>query len=95
MPGCVVTGESVAAKAARYLREGRLTVCGVGTDGITATCRGSVVDPTAGQAVRYRLGWNGHDGWWCDCPSTTDRCTHLTALRLVTVVLHSRSGVRP
>jgi hypothetical protein len=68
--------ENAAAKARRYLTEGRLLVLEVGLDQITAFCRGD--------GAFYRLGYAGGD-WRCDCPARTRRCSHLRALRLVTV----------
>jgi uncharacterized Zn finger protein len=69
--------ETVAAKAARYLTEARLTVLRVDGDQVTATCRGS--------GELYQLGHDRGRGWWCSCPSRTDQCSHLVALRAVTV----------
>jgi uncharacterized Zn finger protein len=66
--------ESVAAKAHRYLAEGRLEVREVTPDRIVATCRGD--------GATYRLGHDAR-GWWCDCPHRGPRCAHAVALRLV------------
>jgi hypothetical protein len=71
--------ETVEAKAARYLAEGRLAVVLVTADAIEATCHGAT--------GTWLLGWHG--GWHCDCPARTDRCAHLTALRLVTTTARS------
>ena len=69
--------ESAAAKARRYLGEGRLTVeFAVGRE-IRASCRG-------GRAV-YALGLDSERGWWCSCPARGIGCAHLRALELVTV----------
>jgi hypothetical protein len=73
-----MTRESVDAKAARYLREGRLVVTCVDGDLVLAECRGT------GEV--YSLG---HDpvrpgGWHCSCPAARG-CCHLAALMLVTV----------
>jgi hypothetical protein len=70
-----MTRESVAAKAARYLQEGRLIVTSVNGDRVTAWCRGD------GEV--YELGHDLARGWYCGCVARTD-CSHLTALRLVT-----------
>jgi hypothetical protein len=72
-----LTRETVAAKAARYLAEARLTVTAVSGDHVSAWCRGS------GEV--YRLGHEPGRGWWCSCPVRTDRCAHLIALQSVTV----------
>jgi hypothetical protein len=69
--------ESIAAKAARYLTEARLTITAVDGDHVTATCRGD------GEV--YDLGHTPGQGWHCTCPVWTDRCSHLIALRSVTV----------
>lgn len=72
-----MTPETVAQKATRYLAEGRIVVTAVDGDLVRATCRG------AGEL--YTLGHEPGQGWHCSCPVRTDRCAHLTALRLVTV----------
>jgi uncharacterized Zn finger protein len=71
--------ENVDVKAARYLREGRITVTRVDGDLVEAECHG------AGEV--YRLGHHPRHrtGWWCSCPAR-GRCCHLAALQLVTVV---------
>lgn len=68
--------ESVHAKARRYITEGRLLITEVGQDRISALCRGD--------GAIYDLGYRGTE-WHCNCPAMTRRCSHLTALRLVTV----------
>jgi uncharacterized Zn finger protein len=70
--------ETLDAKAARYLAEGRLTVTRVGGGAIDAICRGT----TLAWEVGYRRG-----GWFCTCPAAGfgSRCSHLAALQLVTV----------
>jgi uncharacterized Zn finger protein len=74
----VTARESVVAKAARYLLEGRLTVLRRDGDLVEAVCHGT-------HGV-YELG---HDPdrpgvWHCSCPSA-GRCSHVTALMLVVV----------
>jgi hypothetical protein len=76
--------ESADAKGRRYLTEGRLIVTTVADHTIAGRCRGD--------GVVYRLGWNPADRWWCDCPARTDRCAHLTGLRLVTVRSSPEAG---
>jgi hypothetical protein len=71
-----VTRETIAAKAARYLIEGRLIITAVDGDFVTATCRGD------GEV--YALGHEPGRGWWCSCAARRD-CAHLTSLRLVTI----------
>ena len=71
--------EPVEVKAARYLREGRLTVVRRDGDLVVATCQG-----TSGAV--YELGHDpARPGFWpCSCPSS-GRCAHVTALMLVVV----------
>lgn len=69
--------EAVAAKARRYLCEGRLVIAYVSGDHVSAHCRGD--------GAMYRVGHNPASGWYCTCPAKTDRCCHLEALRLVVV----------
>lgn len=70
------TTATTATKAARLLADARLTIRRVDDHSIVATC--------TGDTGLWRLGWNGADGWWCSCPSYR-RCSHLKALRAVTV----------
>ena len=67
--------ESAQTKAVRILGEGRLVLSHVDTDHVLARCRGD--------GTTHNLGWTKHAYWWCTCPVTTDRCSHLRALRLV------------
>jgi hypothetical protein len=69
--------EGIEAKARRYLSEGRLVVTCVLGDEVTAVCHG--------ETGAYDLGHAPGPGWWCSCPVRTNRCSHLTALRLVTI----------
>lgn len=66
--------ENAAAKARRYLTEGRVILTEVSPGRIGARVRGdgSVYD------IRFQ---DGH--WSCDCPALTDQCSHLRAIRLV------------
>lgn len=68
--------ETAFLKARRYLTEGRLRVLRVESDRLEASCRGD------GQV--WHQGWHG-GRWICDCPTTTDQCCHLIALRLVVI----------
>lgn len=68
--------EDAATKGRRYLGEGRLTIDSVTTGRVHAVARGD--------GVLHDLGHNGRR-WYCDCPARTDRCCHLTALRLVVI----------
>lgn len=69
--------EDARTKGVRYIGEGRLTLTAVEDHEIRARCRGS--------GHVYRCGWNPAERWWCTCPARTT-CSHLHALRLVTVV---------
>jgi uncharacterized Zn finger protein len=82
-----VTRETAAAKAARYLGEGRLVVTAVRGDHVTAACRGD--------GELYELGHQPGRGWWCTCPARGDRCCHLTALRLITIRRAMRNTPEP
>jgi hypothetical protein len=81
-----MTREPIAAKASRYLAEGRLTVTSVNGDRVTAWCRGD------GEV--YELGHDLARGWYCGCPARRD-CAHLAALRLVTTKRAAACQVRP
>jgi hypothetical protein len=72
-----MTRESIESKGRRYLLEGRLVVTRVDGDHVSACCRGD------GEV--YQCGHEPDRGWWCSCPARTDQCSHLAALRLVTI----------
>ena len=69
--------ENAAAKARRYLAEGRLLLERVDRRQVVATCRG---DGTV-----HRLGWTRNAGWTCTCEAR-GRCSHLLAVGLVVAV---------
>jgi len=77
------SGETIEAKAARLLVEGRLTVLRAGPAEIAARCRGD--------HGSYLLGWRRDSFWSCSCPSSRP-CSHLAALKLVTVPDLARSS---
>jgi uncharacterized Zn finger protein len=68
--------ESAEVKGRRYLTEGRLTLRHVGVDGVAAVVRGD--------GAWHRAGYMGGH-WYCTCPALSANCSHLVALRLVTV----------
>jgi hypothetical protein len=71
-----VSRETVEKKAHRLLVAGRLVVSDVGEDRIRATCDGD--------HDRYDVVFER--GYWsCSCPARGGGCSHLVALRLVTV----------
>ena len=73
-----MTRETIPAKARRLLAEGRVTVTRVVGDVVDAVC--------AGDTGVYQLGHDPARGWWCSCPVRPGRCSHVEALRLVTII---------
>jgi uncharacterized Zn finger protein len=69
--------ENAAAKARRYLCEGRVVLSRVDPLRVVAACRG---DGTV-----YQIAYAQHV-WSCTCPARTDQCAHLLAVRLVVAV---------
>lgn len=67
--------ENAAAKAKRYLTEGRIILTDVSEGHVAASVRGEGAIYTS----TYAYGT-----WRCSCPARTDTCCHLKALRLVT-----------
>jgi uncharacterized Zn finger protein len=68
--------ETTAAKGRRYLAEGRVTVVRVD---------GAVADALVhGDTGEHHVGHDPARGWHCTCPAR-GRCSHVAALRLVTV----------
>jgi uncharacterized Zn finger protein len=74
--------ETVAAKARRYLAEGRVTILRVGDAVVRAEVRGD--------GEIYETGYSPSRGWICSCPVRGPRCCHVLALRLVVVRPESR-----
>lgn len=75
--------ETVAEKSRRYLAEGRLIVRVKGDSSrpgyILAECRGD-------SGAIYRLGFDPiAEEWRCTCEARGANCSHLAALKLVTV----------
>lgn len=72
--------ENVEQKARRYLAEGRITVMSV------AGPNGLIVAEARGTEGIYHLGFDPTKNQWrCTCRSgRKGRCSHLTALKLVT-----------
>jgi uncharacterized Zn finger protein len=69
--------ETIAAKAVRYLVEGRVTVLEVRDGFVRASCRGS--------GAVYEASWQRGEGWLCSCPARTE-CSHLIALKTIVVI---------
>lgn len=71
--------ENAHEKGRRYLAEGRLTIRSANrAGGVVAVVRGD-------SGLIYRAEWAPDIGWMCNCLARTDQCSHLVALRLVTV----------
>jgi hypothetical protein len=68
------SGETLEEKAARYLREGRVTVRVIADDRVEAEVRGSEKYKTIREGKR----------WACDCPAWQRRCSDVIAVELVT-----------
>ncbi len=68
--------ETIEQKTVRYLAEGRVTVKAVTPAGVEAQVQGSSPAP---YTTRLQGG-----RWSCSCPAWRNRCTHITAVRLVT-----------
>ena len=69
-----MTRESAETKAARYLREARITVTRVADGEVDAIARGD--------GAIYELGYRRGE-WFCPCPAR-GRCAHLLALGMIT-----------
>lgn len=67
--------ENAAAKARRYLTEGRVI--------LTNVSDGHVVASVRGEGAIY-ISTYAYGTWRCSCPAHSDGCCHLRALRLVT-----------
>jgi uncharacterized Zn finger protein len=68
-------GETIEAKASRYLAEGRVQILSVHGDQVVAHVRGSQPDP-------YEVRYNG-TVWTCSCEAQTWRCSHVVAVQQV------------
>jgi len=71
--------EIVAAKAHRYLAEGRLIVRAL--DAAAGTVSASV----RGSGAVYTVSYSRSSGWTCTCPAR-GRCCHREAVALVVAV---------
>ena len=68
--------ENAHDKGRRYLVEGRLQIKAVSERHVTAICRGD--------SGELHTVTGNHTAWTCSCPAH-GRCSHLTALQLVTL----------
>jgi hypothetical protein len=69
--------EHARARGNRHLVEQHLVVTEVNGDTVRAICRGS--------GTWHHCGLDMARGWWCECAVRTDQCSHLHALRAVTI----------
>jgi hypothetical protein len=71
--------ESAESKARRYLTEARVRVlhCDEEAGIISAEIRGD---------CRLYAAGRDEEGWYCSCAARTPDCSHVRALRLVTIL---------
>lgn len=69
--------ETAHVKAGRLLATGAVVLLEVSPRRIVADVRGD--------HDRYRTSWTPIVGWQCTCPEMRGACSHLTAVRRVTV----------
>jgi hypothetical protein len=81
-----MTRETTAAKACRYLAEGRLTITRVAGDVVDAVIEGDT--------GTYQLGRDPGRGWHCSCDAH-GCCSHVVALRLITVRIVTTAKENP
>jgi hypothetical protein len=77
--GEVSLRETVDAKARRYLVEARVRVLQCDEDA------GVIEAEVRGDCRIYSTGRDG-EGWYCTCAARTVDCSHVRALRLVTIL---------
>jgi hypothetical protein len=71
--------EDAAAKARRYLGEGRVRIIACDEEA------GTILAEVRGNGAVYAAG-HGLKGWACGCPAKSKNCAHVLALKLVTVL---------
>jgi hypothetical protein len=71
--------ENAAAKARRYLGEGRVRIIACDEEA------GTILAEVRGSGAVYGAG-HGAGGWACDCEAKSKDCAHVLALKLVTVL---------
>lgn len=71
--------ETVDAKARRYLVEARIRVLRCDEDA------GHLEAEVRGDCRIYSAGRDG-EGWFCTCAARTVDCSHVRALRLITIL---------
>jgi uncharacterized Zn finger protein len=71
--------EDAAAKAKRYLGEGRVRIVSCDEEA------GTILAQVRGSGAIYAAG-HGAKSWSCDCPAKSKNCAHILALKLVTVL---------
>jgi len=78
--------ETATEKGRRYLSEGRVIVSDVRLNRVSAAVRGN--------GTVYQTGFSDGE-WHCSCPTPTDRCSHLYAVRKVTAPdVNEMEGIR-
>ncbi len=83
-----MTREPIAAKARRYLAEGRLQVRHVDEPG------GHVRADIRGNGAVHEVAFSRRTGWTCTCPAR-GTCCHVTAVGLVVAIEQKGGGARP
>ena len=78
--------QTIEQKAHAILTSGRLTVIEISPAYIAAMCTSSS-DPATTYVVGRDLG-----GWRCSCPCPRGACSHVAALKLVTLASPRRSA---
>lgn len=68
---------SVAQKADRLLLNGHVQVLWATDEAISARVRGD--------SSIYDIRWHRHSGWTCSCACLGPRCSHIAAVRRVTM----------
>ena len=71
--------ETVDAKARRYLIEARVRIHHCDED------NGVVEAEVRGDSRLYSTGRDS-EGWYCSCAARTPSCSHVGALRLITIL---------
>ena len=69
--------ENAAAKADRYLREGRIVLVHVSSERVVGRARG--------EGRIWKFGYEDGE-WFCDCYARSDLCCHLRAARRIVAV---------
>ena len=71
--------ETIDAKAQRYLTEARVRILHCDEEA------GVIEAEVRGDSRRYSTGRDA-EGWYCSCAARTRDCSHVRALRLITIL---------